>query len=101
MQIHIIADNETVTGFVSVGVQGTVATAPEEVAQALQQALQIDGIGLILISERLAGYVREQIDRLTFEAHFPLVIEIPDRKGPLKDRIDIHEIVRRAVGVKI
>ena len=58
-------------------------------------------IGIIITTERIASLIHEEMERYVFGYTFPLIIEIPDRKGPLGDRISIRQMVRSAVGVNV
>jgi V/A-type H+-transporting ATPase subunit F len=74
---------------------------PEEAREALTKVFSSDDIGIVIITERVASQIREEMEEFIFGHSFPLIIEIPDRKGPLEDRISIREMVHSAVGVKI
>ncbi|HNT36861.1 MAG TPA: V-type ATP synthase subunit F, partial [bacterium] len=68
--------------------------------QALDRVLREGQAGLIFITEKLAMQIREEIETLVLGGKFPLVLEIPDRKGSLGQRTRIREIVGRAIGVQ-
>jgi len=101
VKFFIIGDQETVLGFRMAGIEGIAVRTPEETSQALDGIFQREGIGVILIPERIAQPVRTQVDRYFYKTTFPLIIEIPDRFGPLPGRRDIRELIRAAVGVQI
>ena len=101
MQFYVIADENTVTGFRLVGIEGEAVETPEEAREALTKVFSSDDIGIVIITERVASQIREEMEEFIFGHSFPLIIEIPDRKGPLEDRISIREMVHSAVGVKI
>jgi V/A-type H+-transporting ATPase subunit F len=101
MKFHVIADENTVTGFKLVGLEGEVVENADGAREALTKAFEAKDIGIIMISERIASEIREEMEDFVFKHTFPLIIEIPDRKGPLEDRISIREMVNAAVGVKV
>lgn len=101
LRFYVIGDEETVLGFRLVGVEGRVVETPEETRQVLQEVLKMEGIGIVILTERIAASLREEIDRHIFKTSFPLLIEIPDRQGPLEGRLSIREMVRSAVGVHL
>ncbi|MCK5569000.1 MAG: V-type ATP synthase subunit F [Spirochaetes bacterium] len=101
MKYFIIGDEDAVLGFGMVGVQGRTAVNPEDAREAFQSALNDKDIGIIIITERIARQIRTTVDRFLFKERFPLVIEIPDRKGSVPGRIGIREMVNAAIGVKI
>ena len=57
--------------------------------------------GIIVITERMAAGIRDEIDKFSFGRSFPLIIEIPDRTGPLAGRVSIRQMVRSAVGISV
>lgn len=101
MKFYTIGDEDTVLGFQLAGVEGRIVETPEEAREALNSAFEMEGLGVIILSERIAKSVRNLVDQYTFKTTFPLIIEIPDRQGPLEDRGSIREMIRAAVGVHL
>ncbi len=101
MQFYVIADENTVTGFKLVGLDGEVVETADEAREALKKAFSSSEIGIVIITERIAASIHEEVEEFMFGHAFPLIIEIPDRQGPLEDRISIREMVNSAVGVKV
>ena len=101
MKFFVIGDRETVLGLRLVGVHGRVVEDATEAVAALREALKQSGIGVVLITERLAAQMRDEVDARLYGAGFPLVLEIPDAAGPGPDRLKIEDVVRRAIGVSI
>lgn len=101
MKFYVIADENTVTGFKLVGLEGEVVESAEGAKEALEKAFESDDIGIVIITERIASSIRAEMEDFVFKHSFPLIMEIPDRKGPLEDRISIREMVNAAVGVKV
>ena len=59
MKMYLIADNvDTEVGMRLAGVEGVVLHERDEVRKALNQALQRQEIGVLLVSGRLKGTVR-------------------------------------------
>jgi V/A-type H+-transporting ATPase subunit F len=101
MKFYVIADENTVTGFKLVGLEGEAVDSAEGAREALENAFESGETGIIIITERIADTIREEIEEFTFGRAFPLIIEVPDREGPVEGRISIRELVNSAVGVKI
>jgi V/A-type H+-transporting ATPase subunit F len=101
MKFYVIADENTVTGFRLVGIEGEAVETAEEAREALAKAFESGDTGIILITERLASSVRTEMEAYVFGRSFPLIIEIPDRRGILEDRVSIRQLVNSAVGVKV
>jgi|LGOV01.1.fsa_nt_gb V/A-type H+-transporting ATPase subunit F len=81
MKIFVLADPETYLAFALAGIEGQAVHSGAEVLPLLE-SLDRKEIGLVLITERLAEKNREVIDRILLEHGGPLILEIPDTKGP-------------------
>jgi V/A-type H+-transporting ATPase subunit F len=101
MQFFVIADEHTVTGFKLVGIDGEVVESADEAREALKKAFSSSDIGIVILTERIAAAIRDEVEAYVFGHSFPLIIEVPDRTGPLEGRISIRQMVRSAVGVKV
>ncbi len=101
MRYHIIGDEDAVLGFGMVGVPGRAVTTAEQADEALKAALADGDVGIIIITERIAELVRPTVDRYLFTGRFPLIVEIPDRGGPIEGKLGIREMVNAAIGVKL
>jgi V/A-type H+-transporting ATPase subunit F len=101
MKFYVIADENTVTAFKLVGLEGEAVESPEGAREALAKAFESSETGIVIITERIADTIRDEIEDFIFGRTFPLIIEIPDREGPVEGRISIREMVNSAVGVKI
>lgn len=101
MRYFIIGDEDAVLGFGLVGVEGTAATSVAQAQEAFSTAMENSDIGIIIITERVADLIRPQVDRFIFTRSFPLIVEIPDRQGPLAGKPGIREMVNQAIGIKL
>jgi len=122
--IAVIGDPETATGFRLAGVTavfecsagagagaGAGSDGGEEVARVLERLARDGGEGngglrIIVITERLAAETkaREKIKEINARKKgvIPIIIEVPDKKGPLAKEIDeIGWLIKRAVGVAV
>ena len=101
MKYAVIGDDDAVLGFSMVGVDGRVARSADEAQAALKAALEDGEVAVVVITERIAELIRPEVDRLLFSSRFPLVVEIPDRTGPVEGRPGIREMVNEAIGVRL
>ena len=101
MKFFAIGDRETVLGLRLVGVEGTVAVEREEALAALNDAVDRKDVGVVLVTETVAAAMRDEVEARLYGLGFPLVLEIPDPSGPDPDRLDIEDVVRKAIGVSI
>lgn len=88
-------------GFRLAGIEGQVVNTPEETRTALDKAFRIEDIGIIVIPERVAQSIRTVVDQYIYKTTFPLIIEIPDRLGPVEGRKSVREMIREAVGIHL
>ena len=101
MKFFVIGDVETVTGFRLAGVDGRVATEREEILSALSEAVAGKEAGIVLVTERLANKIRDEVEERLYGLGFPLMLEIPDASGPDPNRLEVEDVVRRAIGISI
>jgi len=101
MRYFVIGDEDAVLGFGLVGVHGQSAATPEEAQRAFSLALEDKEVGIVIITERVAELIRPQVDRYLFTQSFPLIVEIPDRLGPVAGRAGVRELVNQAIGIKL
>ncbi len=100
MHAFVIGDNYMNTGFRLVGVEGVEVTSVDEAKVALNKALEIIDIAVIIIDEEFSSKMREEIANIRSTRTNPLIVEIP---GPLgsKGEIRLSDLVSKTVGVKI
>ena len=101
MKFYVIGDEETVLGFQLVGIEGEVVTSAEEATAALKKAFETEGLGIVVITERIAEMIRQQVDQYVYKTTFPLIIEIPDQQGPMEGRGSVRDMIRAAVGINL
>ncbi len=101
-KIAVIGDRDTVVGLKMAGVhESAVPKSPEETRRRLVDYFRDPGVGLILITERLAEPVEDTILELS-RAPVPVILLIPDRDGStgVHDHV-VRELIRRAVGIEV
>lgn len=101
MQCFAIGDEFTLLGLRLIGIPGAVVKTPEEASNAFQQAIRRQNIGLILITERVADTIKGAIEETRLGKKLPLVLEIPDREGPIPGRETVVDLVRRTLGIRL
>ena len=101
MRFFVIADEDTVLGFRYAGVEGHAVRSAEEARKALQEASAQADVGIILLLDSIAQSVRQEVNRLRFEARRPVVVEIPGQEGPVKGRPTLKALIQEAVGIRV
>ena len=78
MRFYLISDNvDTQVGMRLAGIEGVVVHEPEEVKKSLTEAMAMDDVAVILITERLLQLCPEMIYDLKLKAKRPLIVENP------------------------
>lgn len=102
MRMYLISDNvDTAVGMRLAGIDGVVVHTTDEVNAALEKALAMEEVAVLLITERLVSLCSERIDDIKLNNTTPLIVEIPDRHGNSRTKDSITRYVREAIGVKI
>ena len=101
MRYHVIGDEDAVLGFGMVGVTGRAVTTAGQAEEAFKAALADGEVGIIIMTERIADLIRPMVDRFLFTGRFPLIVEVPDRRGPMEGKLGIREMVNAAIGVRL
>lgn len=102
MKYFVITDStDTHVGLRLAGIEGVVVREDDELKKAIASASADPGIGVLLITERLATLCSEQLAPMKMSAHRPLVVEIPDRHSVGRASDSITRYVREAIGVKL
>ncbi len=101
MKYFAIGDEDAVLGLGMVGVKGRVVHDSDGAKQAFRQALSDKEVGIVIITERVADYIRPIVDKYIFTENFPLIVEVPDRRGSAPGRKGIREMVNAAIGINL
>jgi V/A-type H+-transporting ATPase subunit F len=103
--IAVIGDKDTTLGFAIAGIKHIfyVETGQKATKDALESCLSNPEIGVVIITERVADSIRDDIDRLKMDKTlYPIIIEIPDKQGEIPGRKDpISLLIKRAIGVEV
>ena len=102
MKIYLISDNiDTKIGMRLSGIDGVVVDNSDQAKEAMQGLLSDKTIGIILVTEKVGVMLREYVDMLKMSLSVPLIVEIPDRHGTMRQENSITKYVREAIGVSI
>lgn len=102
MRFHLISDNvDTIVGMRLAGIPGVLVHEPFEVEMALNEAIKLEDVSIVLITEKLIALCPDLIYDIKLHHKRPLIVEIPDRHGNGRTKDSISKYVREAIGVKI
>jgi len=98
-QFLLSHSRDTLVALRLAGVKGILTESTEEAEKELDVLMNDPDIGILLITEKLAEDLRERIDQIKEKSLFPLIVEIPDRHGTIKDPNYILNYVKESVGI--
>lgn len=101
MKFYCIADEITARGFQLAGIRANVASTAEQAQAAINNALARTDCAIIIITEKVALWVRSQIEMIRLGQDYPLIVEIPGPEGPLPGRKGLRDLVQEAVGIRV
>jgi len=101
VKFFCIADDDTVRGFLLAGIAGQAVTTPQESAAAVEKAAARTDCAIIILTERVAAGIRQQLDTIRLERDRPLIVEIPGPDGRLPGSKSLHQFVQEAVGIRL
>jgi V/A-type H+-transporting ATPase subunit F len=101
-KIAIMADQDTVTGFMLGGIkEGYTINNKEEAEQKLQELVKKE-FSIIITTEKIGTEIRSTIDKVTGERALPMIIEVPDKEGAMEREADpLRELIKRVIGVEM
>jgi V/A-type H+-transporting ATPase subunit F len=101
MKYFVIGDEDTVIGFRYAGVDGEMVALPEQAKSAFNKAINSPDVGILIITQQIAQSLADVIEAKRMEGGTPVIVEIPDRNGPLEGRKTLIEMIREAIGIRI
>jgi len=100
MRFFCIADKDSSLGFRLAGVETREVSTKAEAQEAFQVALATDDVGILVITQKAANLIREEIEDYVYQKQLPLILEIPSR-GTEGISQDINEFLRKAIGISV
>ncbi len=102
MQIFLISDNaDTKVGMRLAGIDGTIVHEKEDFIAALEENIENENIGIILVTTLLSKKFNDVFMEYKKKYSEKLIIEIPDRHSSGGISQSISNYIREAVGIKI
>ncbi|MDO6353632.1 MULTISPECIES: V-type ATP synthase subunit F [unclassified Caloramator] len=102
MKIFLISDShDTLVGMRLAGIKGVLVSSKEEGEVEFKRAIKDKEIGIIVLTERLASKIRHLVNEVKINQEMPLIIEIPNRQGSIRDDDYLVKYIKESVGIKI
>ncbi len=100
MTFFCIADKESSLGFKLSGIHTSEVSSRPEALEALRLARATKDVGVILITDKAAAYIRDEIKAHINEKPIPLVLELPSR-GQMPKRKSAAELLKELAGLGV
>lgn len=100
--IAVLGDGPTCTGFRLAGVQKVFPKEGREAEEKFEEMLTDESIGIIIVSEKIAGAFDWKLKRKIERIAKPVVITVPDKDGPMEEKGDsLKEMIKKALGFEV
>jgi vacuolar-type H+-ATPase subunit F/Vma7 len=100
MTFFCIADKESSLGFRLAGIETREVSGRSDSLEALKVCLATEEAGVLLITEKAASFLRQELDSLMYKNQRPLILELPS-KGEIKKRGSVGEFLKDIIGVSL
>ncbi|MDO5649110.1 MAG: V-type ATP synthase subunit F [Gallicola sp.] len=102
MKSYLISDNtDTLVGMRLTGISGIVVHGRKESREAFHLCLKDKEIGILILTEKVFDFVKEECMEIKLKRKFPLIVEIPDRHGLRRSPDFITEYINDSIGISI
>ncbi|MBQ5310453.1 MAG: V-type ATP synthase subunit F [Oscillospiraceae bacterium] len=102
MRFYLLSDNiDTLTGMRLAGIEGTLVHEPEETSAALDEAMAMDDVAVVLMTEKLVALIEDKVNEYKLTRPSPIISEIPDRHAGSDVTASISRYVREAIGIEL
>ena len=101
MKIAALCDKDTAVGLQLAGIKETYVS-DKDTRNLWSEISEREDIGIVFITEKVAEELQRELKDFRLQNNIPIILEIPDKKGRLKEHIDfVSHLIKKAVGVEI
>jgi V/A-type H+-transporting ATPase subunit F len=100
MTFFCITDKESSLGFRLAGVDTREVSSRSDALEALKVALATEEAGVLLVTEKAASFLRQELDNLMYKNQKPLILELPSR-GEHAKRRSVGDYLKDIIGVSV
>ncbi len=102
MRAFLVSDNhDTLVLLRLAGITGVIAQGMDATRSAVQQALSMRDLGILVMTEKAVAAVPDIAQELRESGRLPLLVEIPDRHGSVRGNDALTRYITNAIGVKL
>ena len=101
MKLAAFSDKDTAVGLRLAGIQ-ELYVPNGNVKEIWNQISERDDIAILFITEKISEDLGKYLKEFRIRNNIPIILEIPDKKGRMKDHVDfVSHVIKKAVGVEI
>jgi len=101
MKLVGFCDKDTAVGLRLAGISELFIANGDEI-QIWNNLIERNDIGVVFVTEKIASVLGKRMNDYRLRSNLPIVAEIPDKKGRMKDHEDyISHLIKKAVGIDI
>ena len=104
MDYFFLGDEELVTAFRFIGIDGIAVKDSEEAIDIFKKITQEeneDKCRILILTEETADWLGDDMIDWQLSGQYPLLVEIPGFAGRLPDRKTLVEAIREAIGIHV
>ncbi|MEF8878972.1 MAG: V-type ATP synthase subunit F [Candidatus Thermoplasmatota archaeon] len=97
-----LCDRDTAIGLKLAGIKKVYVPEEDNVKKTFYEIVDNEDAGVVFINEKYAERLGKELKEYRLRNDIPVVVEIPDKKGWMEDRVDfISDLTKKAVGIRI
>lgn len=100
MKFFCICDKDSGLGFRLAGIETRDVSSRSEALEALRVARATKEVGIIIITDKAASYIKKEVKFQITENPIPLILEVPSR-GEKPQRRSAAELLKELAGIGI
>jgi V/A-type H+-transporting ATPase subunit F len=97
----ITNSRDTWVGLRLAGINGVIVRDGDHAIREFNKAIKNKEIGLLILTERVADMMPELVREVKLKNKTPLIKEIPDRHGSIRESDAIANYIKESVGIHI
>ena len=102
MKSFLISNSrDTWVGLMLAGIDGVIVRDRDNAVPEFKKAIKNEEIGIVILTERVADMMKEEILEVKLKYKTPVIVEIPDRHGSIRESDAIANYIRESVGIRI
>ena len=108
MDFFFLGDEELVTAFRFIGIDGIAVKDPEEAVEVFTNITggadfspHENNCQVLILTEETADWLGEHMINWQLSGNYPLLVEIPGISGRLPDRKTLVDAIREAIGIHV